>query len=94
MVFPEITSDLDTWMMTPLATAEGLKAAAGCVYGSRRHQTARTVFEDLAGASPSRSTTDALIERLLHGTRVVRCRLGRRAYERRPEEWLLALGLE
>ena len=94
VVFPEIVADIDTWDLQTLSAADGLAALGQCRYGAGRDASVRTIFARSDEDIPEVGRLDAMLRRLVESTRVFRCRLGPRAYERSAVEWLAALGLD
>ena len=94
IVFPEISSDADTWIVDALGAAEGLALLGACVYGGHREGQSRTILDELGGLGPPRADTEAMAGRVADEVRFLRCRLGPHAYDRGADAWLRALGLE
>lgn len=94
VVFPEIVDDESTWTTDTVSEIEGRARLAACVYGSR-HQAVRTIIASIGGVAPDAAPADdrtrGFVARLAASARLVRLRLGRRAYDRPAGAWLDAI---
>ena len=89
VVFPEIDDRADGWTLETVTAAEGANRLAACQFGAGVVAPEPTVFGMRYNAS---ATIDcSAIHGVPPGLRFVRCRLGKRAYDRDAAEWLQAL---
>jgi hypothetical protein len=94
VVFPEIVDDESAWTIDTASANDVAARLAACIYGSG-HSTVRTVFAGVGHEPPpaDHPAPDRLA-RLAATTRVVRLRLGRRAYDEPADAWLRALEVD
>jgi hypothetical protein len=94
IVFPEISTETETWSVEALSAAEGHALLETCLYGRHGNGRPSTVLESFGGAVPRRNASAPLVDRIPGQVRFLRCTLGPRAYEGSARAWLDALGLD
>jgi hypothetical protein len=93
VVFPRIAPEIDTSVFEPVPPAQGAARLRDCLYGARAQARVRTVFEHVASRMSAPDDQAAVLDDLASRVPCLQARLGRRAYQCAPGEWLRALGL-
>jgi hypothetical protein len=93
VVFPEVSSDVESWSLLPITRADGARRLCESLYGRRSGPRASTWFQRLAGAPLAAEVQVALADHLAAKVPLVRCLLGPDAYRDSAEAWLGALPL-
>jgi hypothetical protein len=94
IVFPELVDDDSAWAIEAVSENDVAPRLAACVYGSG-HPAVKTVIAGLGDAASTavRPAPD-LLNRIAATTRLVRLRLGRRAYDAPADAWIHALEID
>jgi len=92
IVFPEIDPACKQWAVEPLAADIGSRYLLDSRYGEGATPRSQTIFERMMSRGGSRSDDTAVrAARLSTAVRLIRCRLGSRAYANGPRDLLQAL---
>ncbi len=94
ILFPEISPTRSGWSLEPLDPAEAAARLRRNIYGSALATCTDTIFQRMMGALPSVDERDFLVDRLAAAVPMIRCLLGKGAYNESSDGWLKTLPID
>ena len=94
ILFPEISPTLSGWSLEPVDPAEAASRLRRNIYGSALDTCTDTIFQRMMGALPSIDDRNLLVDRLAAAVPMIRCLLGKGAYNESSDGWLKTLPID
>jgi hypothetical protein len=93
ILFPQISSSIPTLSLRPLDPSDAVACLRTSLYGSRSAARSNTIFQKIATALPDSDARNSLLDQLATAVPLIRCVLGKNAYDESADDWLKTLPL-
>jgi len=94
ILFPEVSPTTSGWSLSSMDPAEAAARLRRNIYGSALAPGPDAIFQRMTGALPSINERDFLVHRLAAAVPVIRCLLGKGAYNESSDSWLKTLPID
>jgi hypothetical protein len=94
ILFPEVSPTTSGWSLSSMDPAEAAVRLRRNFYGSALAPGPDAIFQRMTGALPSINERDFLVDRLAAAVPMIRCLLGKDAYNESSDGWLKTLPID